>query len=89
MFNPTKLDEVCVQETHIETKGKNTKEKFSNKPFKPDGNKSKGKRKGKHTATMKKEGDKPTCTHFQKKGHDASKCWKLHLELKLEKFQNK
>ena len=24
-----------------------------------------------------------------KKGHDASKCWKLHLELKPETFQNK
>ena len=55
MFNLTNLDEVCVQATHIETKGKNIKEKFSNKPFKPDGNKSKGKGKGKHTATMKKE----------------------------------
>ena len=25
MFNPTNLDEVCIYETHIETKGKNTK----------------------------------------------------------------
>ena len=41
---------------------------------------------------MKREGDKPTCTtctHCQKKGHDASKCWKLHPKLKPEKFQNK
>ena len=38
---------------------------------------------------MKKQGEKPTCTHFQKKGHDASKCWKIHLELKPKKFQNK
>ena len=27
--------------------------------------------------------------HCQKKGHDAYKCWKRHLELKLEKFWNK
>ena len=38
---------------------------------------------------MKKEGEKPTCTHCQKKGHDASKCWKLHLELNPKKFWNK
>ena len=56
MFNRTNLDEVCVQSTHIETKGKNTKEKFSKKPFKPDGNTFKGKGKGKHTHTVKKEG---------------------------------
>ena len=65
MFNPTNLDEVCVQATHIETKGNNTKEIFSEKPFKLDVNKSKGKGKGKHTTTAKKEGDKPTCIHCQ------------------------
>ena len=53
MFNLANLDEVCVHSTHIETKGKNTKEKFSKKPFKPDGNKLKGKGKGKHIATVK------------------------------------
>ena len=63
MFNLINLDEVCVQATHIETKGKNTKEKFSKKPFKPYGNKSTGKGKGKYTSTVKKEGDKPTYTH--------------------------
>ena len=29
MFNPTKLDEVCVQATHIESKGKNAHDNFS------------------------------------------------------------
>ena len=53
MFNPTNLDEVCVQATHIEIEGME--------------NKSKGKGKGKHTTTVKKEGEKPTCTHCQKK----------------------
>ena len=55
MFNLTRLDDVCVQATHIKTKGKNTKENYSKKPFKPDGNKSKGKGKGKNTATVKEE----------------------------------
>ena len=50
MFNSTNLDEVCVQATHVESKGNNTKEKFSKKHFKPDGNKF----KGKHTSTVKK-----------------------------------
>ena len=63
MFILTNLDEVCVQETHIETKGNNTKEKFSKKPFKPNRNKYKGKGKAKHASTVKKEGDKPTYTH--------------------------
>ena len=63
MFNITSLDKVCVQVTHIETKGKNNKEKFSKKPFKPSGNKSKCNGKCNHTATVKKEGDKTTCTH--------------------------
>ena len=54
MFNPSNLDEVCIQETYIETKGKNNKDNFSKKPFKPDGNKSKGKGKGKHTAIVRR-----------------------------------
>ena len=34
MFNPTSLDEVCVQATHLEARGKNTFEDGRNKPFK-------------------------------------------------------
>ena len=56
MFNPTNLDEVCVQATHMESKGKNTKEIFSKKPYKLDGNKFKRKGKGKHISIMEKEG---------------------------------
>ena len=67
MFIMTNLNEVCVQATHIETKGKNTKEKFSKKHFKLNGNKFKGNGKGKHTTNVKKEGEKPTCTHCHKK----------------------
>ena len=65
MFNLTNLDEVSVQATHMDSKGKNTKEKFSYKHYNPFGNKFKGKEKCKHTTTIKK-GEKPTCTHFQK-----------------------
>ena len=64
MFNPTNLDEVCVQVTHMESKGKNLNENFFKKPFKPYGNKFEGIGKGNHTTTMKKGGKKPTCTHF-------------------------
>ena len=63
MINLTNLDEVCVQATHMESKGKNAKEKFSKKPSKLDGNKFKGKGKGKHTPTMNKGGEKHECTH--------------------------
>ena len=34
MFNPTILDEVCVQATHLEARGKNIFEEGRNKPFK-------------------------------------------------------
>ena len=33
MFNPTKLDEVCVQATHLETRGKNVFEETSESSF--------------------------------------------------------
>ena len=52
MFNPTNLDEACVQATLIESKGKNTKDNFSKTSFKPYGNKFKGKGKGKHTTIV-------------------------------------
>ena len=32
---------------------------------------------------MKKdEGEKPTCSHCQRKGHEEAKCWKLHMEFR-------
>ena len=79
MFNPTNLDEVCVQATHMESKGKNTKEKI------PRNILNKG--KGKHTTMVNKKGENPTCIHCHKKGCDASKCWKLHPELKPRSFR--
>ena len=34
MFNPTSLDEVCVQATHLEARGNNIPEEGKRKPFK-------------------------------------------------------
>ena len=34
MFNPTSLDEVCVQATHLEARGKNISEEGRKKPLK-------------------------------------------------------
>ena len=55
MFNPNNLDEVCVQATHIESKGKYTANNKSNNPFKSTSNKFKGKWKDKKTITIKKD----------------------------------
>jgi hypothetical protein len=47
MFNPTSIDEFYVQATHIDSRGNNVKDNFSNKSFQPiEGkNKVKGKLK--------------------------------------------
>jgi len=77
MFNPIKLDEVCVQETHLEARGKFFNEETSEKSFKSR-EKGKGKFKGndKKNVSFKKEGEKLTCKHFSKEGHDENHCWK-------------
>ena len=60
MFNFTNLDEVCVQDTHLEAGGKNIPDEGKKKPFK-GGEKGKGfKGKGNKNAFVKKEGDKMT-----------------------------
>ena len=76
MFNPNNLDEVCVQSTHIEMGGRSVPSNFQKKFSKTDDKKGKGKK----TVTLKKEGERPTCTHCKKDGHEESKCWKLHPE---------
>ena len=47
MFNPNNLDDVCVQATHLEARGKSTPEEGSKNPFKGKGKEKglKGKRK--------------------------------------------
>ena len=75
MFNPTNIDEVFVQETHLEARGKNFPQENSKKPFK-SGDKGKGKfkGKGKKNGSIKKEGEKLTCKHCSKEGHDEDHC---------------
>ena len=53
---------MCLSDSY-RVQGENTKEKFSKKPFKPNGNKFKGKGKGKHTTTLNKEAKNPAGTH--------------------------
>ena len=67
MFNPTNLDEVCVQATHIEYKGKSFH-------YVPSAESSQEKGKGKHIATMKKGDTNISCSHCQKYGHDEENC---------------
>ena len=86
MFNPTNLDEVSVQFTHIKSKGKSVHDVPSVESR--QAKEGKAKQKGKHAATMKKEEDMPTCSHCQKQGHEEEKCWKLHPELKLKWFKD-
>ena len=88
-FNPNNLDEVCVQDTHIEARGKNTPEEGSKNLFKGKGKENGFKGKGKKNASIKKEGEKLTCKHCSKEGHTEAHCWKLHPEMKPNKFNNK
>ena len=93
MFNPTDFDEVCVQAIHIESGGMPFHSNFSKNSFKHSKTKDtkmvKGKGNDKKNTTVKKEGEWPTCTHCQREGHEESRCWKLHPDLKPKKFIKK
>jgi hypothetical protein len=39
--------------------------------------------------SINKEGEKFTCKHCSKDGHDEEHCWKLHPERRPKKFGNK
>jgi hypothetical protein len=79
LFNPTILDEVCVQATHLENRGKHVQEDPTKKPSNiPHKQFKKFKRKDKKIATVKREERKPSCTRCKKSGHDDEHCWKLH-----------
>ena len=55
MFNPSNLDEVCVQATHLEARGKNIQEEGGKKkPFKGKEKEKGGKWKGNKNATINK-----------------------------------
>ena len=57
MFNPTILDEVCVQETHLEARRKIISQEGSKKPFTSgDKGKNKFKGKGKKNTSVKEDG---------------------------------
>ena len=88
VFNPITFDEVCVQATHVEDGKKYPFEKSSKNRFRPPESKVKRKRKGKKNATVRKEGEKLFQNHCKKEVHDKARCWKLHLELKPNKFVN-
>lgn len=74
---------MCVQETHIEAGGGNTSfsSKKENIPL------ERNKKGNKATILKKEEGERPTCSHCQKKEHADAKCWKLHPELKPKWFK--
>jgi hypothetical protein len=60
LFNPTSIDEVCVQSTHLENKGKHVQEDPMKKPSNfPHKNFNKFKRNDKKTTTVTREGGKP------------------------------
>jgi hypothetical protein len=57
LFNPTSLDEVCVQATHLENIGKHVQEDHKKKPSKfPQNTFNNFKRKDEKTATVMREG---------------------------------
>jgi hypothetical protein len=90
LFNPTSLDEVCVQATHLENMGKHVQEDLTNKPSNlPHKPFKKFKRKDKKTTTVMREGGNPSCTHCKKSGHNDEHCWNLHSEKRPKQFGGK
>ena len=85
MFNPCNFDEAYVQPTHIQLGGRNIVFGLR-KEVPPIEIKRKGKYK--KVVTMKKEEEKPTCSHCKRKGHEEKKCWKLQREFKLKWFKD-
>jgi hypothetical protein len=77
MFNPTNLDEVSVQATHLESSRRNDHGSFSWESFQSKEDKNKGNEKLKQTTKVKNGDEKPSCSHCKKKGHDEEHCWKL------------
>jgi len=90
MFNPTSIDEVTIQATHLEARGKNVNPEIggSSKPTASE-NKERRKQKWKERKQNTVQKAKPSCTHCKKDGHDDEHCWSLHPELKPKKFDGK
>lgn len=89
IFNPNNLNDVCVQVTHLEGRGENTLEESSKNPFKGKGKEKDFKGKAKKNASIKKEGEKITCKHCSREGHDESHYQKLHPEMKPKRNNKK
>jgi hypothetical protein len=90
MFNPTNLDEFCVQENNLEARGRNEPQEGSMNPFvHGDKGKSKFKGNGRNNALVRKQGEKLTCKQCSKDDHDEDHCWKLHPKKRPKKFNNK
>ena len=81
MFNPTSLDEVCVQAMHLEARGKQYFDGNEDREYKGKGRKI--------NANSRKEKGKFFCKKCFKTSHDEDHCWKLHPELKPEKIKTK
>eukprot|EP00253_Pinus_taeda_P004927 PITA_04927 len=90
MFDPTSLDDVSVQVTHLEARVKNVNPEVG-RSYKYFVSKSKEtkKLKWKERKENTVNKDKPSCTHYKKEGHDEAHYWFLHLELKPKKFGGK
>jgi hypothetical protein len=90
MFNPTSLDEFCVHATYLEERWRNEPQQGNKKPIiHGDKGKKKFKGNGIKNASIKKEGEKLTCKHCSKDGHDEDHCWKLHPEKRPKNFSHK
>jgi hypothetical protein len=90
LFNPTSLDEVCVQDTHLENRGNHVQEDPTKKPSSlPHKTFKKFKRKDNKTAIVKREEGNPSCTHYKKSGHDDENYWKLHPEKRPKQLGGK
>ena len=64
MFNPSSINEVLMQETHLEaSKGKLGAQGMSNKPPKFEKESKRKKEKGKKEAIVKKDIEESTCSH--------------------------
>lgn len=40
------------------------------------------------TTIVKKQDEKPLCSHYKNEGHVVAKCWKIHPELRSKGFGN-
>ena len=66
MFNPTSLDEVFVQATHLKERGKKITDESRKKPFKGKNKEKASKGKSKKNASVKKEREKLVCKNCSK-----------------------